>query len=313
MSKYSGSQQTDAAPELIRELARVRGTGFGLTTRPDVLKAETLAALRATVTTLQAKSPTDLESYRTYVLGIAQAVADAKGGGMGPAEAATIAEINRRWRLGSIDRQLAVGRHVSRFVVPARSMIRRHALSAFFAGSVGLGSLVTASASLLPNGATLLPLIAIPVSYVPAVLAVAINRATARQQERATFRRRTTDFHAGAPSYGIALVGLPLVHVGGVALATLARGKFPVHPEKLGLFPLLLITSVGEEIGWRGYALPKLQERFDPFTAALDRRPRLGCVPLGRAAVELGVAAYLRCGEHCSFYGVERDHHLRLQ
>lgn len=153
--------------------------------------------------------------------------------------------------------------------MPARSMIRRHALSAFFAGSVGLGSLVTASAALLPKGANLLPLVAIPVSYVPAVLAVAINRATARQQERAAFRRRTTDFSAGARSYGVALVGLPLVHVGGVALATLARGKFPVHPEKLGLLPLLVITSVGEEIGWRGYALPKLQERFGPFTAGL--------------------------------------------
>ena len=100
MSRYSAGQQTDATPELIRELARVRGTGFGLTTKPDVLKTETIAALRATVTTLQAKSPTDLESYRTYVLGMAQAVADAKGGGMGQAEAATIAEIKQALEAG---------------------------------------------------------------------------------------------------------------------------------------------------------------------------------------------------------------------
>ncbi len=151
----------------------------------------------------------------------------------------------------------------------ARSMVRRHALSAFFAGSVGLGSIVTAGVSLLPKGAAMLPLVAIPVSYVPAVLAVAINRAAGRQQERAAFRQRMTTFRVGAPSYGTALVALPLVHVGGVALAKLAGGKFPAHPTKLGLFPLFLITSVGEEIGWRGYALPKLQERFGPFTAAV--------------------------------------------
>ena len=120
----------------------------------------------------------------------------------------------------------------------ARSMVRRHALSAFFAGSVRAGFAHNRGATRLPKGPALLPLIAIPVSYVPAVLAVAINRAAARQQERAAFRRRMTTFGAGAPSYGLALVGLPLVHVGGVALATLARGKFPVHAEKFGLFPL---------------------------------------------------------------------------
>ncbi len=95
MSKYSAGQQVDAPSELVRELARVRGTGFGLTTRPDVLKTETMASLRAAVTTLQAKTPTDLEPYRAYVLGMAQAVADAKGGGMGQTEAATIAEIKQ--------------------------------------------------------------------------------------------------------------------------------------------------------------------------------------------------------------------------
>ena len=153
--------------------------------------------------------------------------------------------------------------------MPAASLVQRHALSAFFAGSVGVGSLVTASALLLPKGAALMPLVAIPVSYVPAVLAVALNRASRRSQERAAFRGRLTTFRVGWKPYAIAGGTLPVIHLGGVALATLVGGKVPAQPAKLALFPLLLISSAGEEIGWRGYALPKLQDRFGPFTAAV--------------------------------------------
>ena len=151
----------------------------------------------------------------------------------------------------------------------AASLIRRHALSAFFAGSVGLGSLATAGALLLPRGKDLMPLVALPVSYVPAVLAVAINRAARRSHDRAAFRGRLTSFPIGWKPYVIAGGALPVVHLGGVVLATFAGGKVPAQPSKLALLPLFLITSVGEEVGWRGYALPKLQERFGPFTSGV--------------------------------------------
>jgi uncharacterized protein len=62
---------------------------------------------------------------------------------------------------------------------------------------------------------------------------------------------------------------LPLVHLAGVALATLAGGVFPFHPQLIVLAVLFIITNFGEEIGWRGYALPKLQERMSPLAAAI--------------------------------------------
>jgi membrane protease YdiL (CAAX protease family) len=147
--------------------------------------------------------------------------------------------------------------------------VRRHALTTFFVGSVGLGSLVTVGALIVPKGAALLPLVAIPVSYVPAALATVLMRATGKPGERAAFRGRLTTFRVGWQRYAIALVSLPLVHLGGVALATMVGGTIPVHAGSLALFPLFLVTSIGEEIGWRGYALPKLQERFSPLTAAM--------------------------------------------
>ena len=92
LGKYLAGQQVAATSELMRELAKTRGTGFGLTTSPDRMRTETLAALTSAVGTLGAKAPEDLGPYRELVLGLAQAVADAKGGEM-PVETAMIASI----------------------------------------------------------------------------------------------------------------------------------------------------------------------------------------------------------------------------
>jgi hypothetical protein len=80
MGKYLSGQQLTGATDLIRELAKVRGTGFGLTTPPDRLRNETIAAVTASVELLGTKSPDDVEPYRALVLGLAAAVADAKSG-----------------------------------------------------------------------------------------------------------------------------------------------------------------------------------------------------------------------------------------
>jgi len=80
MGKYLSGQQLTGATDLIRELAKVRGTGFGLTTPPDRLRNETIAAVTASVELLGTKSPDDVEPYRGLVLGLATAVADAKSG-----------------------------------------------------------------------------------------------------------------------------------------------------------------------------------------------------------------------------------------
>jgi membrane protease YdiL (CAAX protease family) len=73
----------------------------------------------------------------------------------------------------------------------------------------------------------------------------------------------------------VAFLGLALIAmaVAGKALPSVADfGRFSGTPA-IGLVGvLLLITFVGalgEETGWRGYALPQLQRRFSPLTSSL--------------------------------------------
>ena len=93
LGKYLAGQQVAGATDLIREVAKTHGTGFGLTSSPDKVRTETMDALRASVALLQEKHPDEVEPYRTLVLGIADAVANAKGGGTSQIEDAAIGQI----------------------------------------------------------------------------------------------------------------------------------------------------------------------------------------------------------------------------
>jgi hypothetical protein len=81
LGKHVAQAKQNNSSELVRELADVRGTGFGLTSSPDKVERETLAALQTAKTTLESKAPDELEPYRQFVVDVAQSVADAAGGG----------------------------------------------------------------------------------------------------------------------------------------------------------------------------------------------------------------------------------------
>lgn len=81
LGKHVAQAKQKNSSELIRELADVRGAGFGLTSSPDKVEQETLEALQTAKTTLEAKAPDELEPYRQFVVEVAQSVADAAGGG----------------------------------------------------------------------------------------------------------------------------------------------------------------------------------------------------------------------------------------
>jgi len=76
-----GATGKQSQNELIRDLADVRGTGFGLTSSPDKVEQETLGALQTAKAALEAKAPDDLQPYRDLVTQVAESVAKAAPGG----------------------------------------------------------------------------------------------------------------------------------------------------------------------------------------------------------------------------------------
>lgn len=81
-----------------------------------------------------------------------------------------------------------------------------------------------------------------------------------------------------SPRWYLVAIGLPVavVLLGGGAALLVAGGPvdFTVLPQRIGLFvaTLLLATLMGggqEEFGWRGFALPRLQQSYSALTASL--------------------------------------------
>src|SRR5215212_7644757 len=68
LGKHVAEAKKSGSSELVRDLADVRGTGFGLGSSPDKVESETLEALGTAKTALQAKAPDELDAYRTFVL-----------------------------------------------------------------------------------------------------------------------------------------------------------------------------------------------------------------------------------------------------
>jgi hypothetical protein len=92
LARYLTEQRDQNPSELIREVAHVHGSGFGFTASQQEVETETVAALRSAAATLGAKAPDDAAAYKQLVLGVAETVAEAKGG-VKPGETAAIATI----------------------------------------------------------------------------------------------------------------------------------------------------------------------------------------------------------------------------
>jgi len=80
--------------------------------------------------------------------------------------------------------------------------------------------------------------------------------------------------------WGLAILGPAVLYLIGLGIHLLGGGKAPpfiMIREELSLIPLYLVLvvlmpwqgPVGEEFGWRGYALPKLQSKYGPLIASL--------------------------------------------
>jgi hypothetical protein len=77
LAKHLADARSKSTSPLVKEVAEVRGTGFGFTSSAQEVETETVQALRSSMSTLAAKAPDDAQAYREFVLNVAQSVAAA--------------------------------------------------------------------------------------------------------------------------------------------------------------------------------------------------------------------------------------------
>ena len=93
LAKFAATEHSQSDSALVRDIAAVHSSGFGFGTNPQELETGTLDSLRAARAAIEAKAPEDVGPYRDLVLGAANHVAEAKGGGISDQERAAIEKI----------------------------------------------------------------------------------------------------------------------------------------------------------------------------------------------------------------------------
>ncbi len=160
--------------------------------------------------------------------------------------------------------------------------IRRHPLVAFFALAFGLAWAILVPMTLashglvpFPAGNEALPLL-IFMGYGPTIAAVLVSAAVSGRAGISALLKRLLIWRVGWRWWAAALFLNGAIILGALGLYGLTGHAVPPLPA---LGPALLLDVVvtflivglinGEEVGWRGFALPRLQERHDPLEASL--------------------------------------------
>jgi membrane protease YdiL (CAAX protease family) len=147
-------------------------------------------------------------------------------------------------------------------------LIKQHALVIFCTLTIAL----TFAAILLPLPGEVIPVVIV---FIPALMAIAL---TALSEGKAGVRSLLGKLAQWRVSFKwvIIAVALALVMRLTISLIALAMGMIPAiqlrprSPAQFVVLALILfIFAIPEELGWRGYALPKLLERRSPLAAGL--------------------------------------------
>jgi membrane protease YdiL (CAAX protease family) len=132
--------------------------------------------------------------------------------------------------------------------------------------------LVPAGLGLLPDSAGILAWLA---PFGPAVAAFAMTAFTGGRPAVGQLLRRMVQWRVGVRWYLLVLLGVPLVELlgafavlGSVPLGDLAQNWPLVFTYYLPqLLVAVVVIGLAEETGWRGFALPRLQDRHGPLFA----------------------------------------------
>ena len=145
------------------------------------------------------------------------------------------------------------------------SFIKRHPLVAYFILAYALAWM------LIPLVVSVSVAFGLLALFGPAIAAIIVTGVVEGRSGVKQLLRRAVQGRAGLKWIAIA-AGLPLlVSATVVVLNAVLLGKpIAIVPNEAPVFTLIIgLLVIGEEIGWRGFALPRLQERFNSLTASL--------------------------------------------
>lgn len=169
---------------------------------------------------------------------------------------------------------------------PLRTLLARHPLVSFFVLAY-LGAWVFLLVPILfDSGLGLIP-VTLPVPallfFIPASIggptlaAFVVTRSVDGKEGTRELRRRVLRWRVGIQWYLLALFGLPAIYflAAGVVFGTAPLQAFIEKWPLLftsylpNVVVLFLLVSVWEEIGWTGFALPRLQDKYGALLASV--------------------------------------------
>jgi membrane protease YdiL (CAAX protease family) len=163
-----------------------------------------------------------------------------------------------------------------------------HPLVAFFVVAFLGGWIVLLPTVLFESGFGLIPINipapAVMLFFIPAAMAgptlaafVVTRIVEGKEGTRKLLRRRILRWRVGVQWYLIAIFGIPIVYF---VAASLVLGAAPLEAliedwpliftsYLLKVVMVFFLVSLWEEIGWMGFALPRLQEKYGPLMASV--------------------------------------------
>ncbi|TMD12077.1 MAG: CPBP family intramembrane metalloprotease [Chloroflexi bacterium] len=115
-----------------------------------------------------------------------------------------------------------------------------------------------------------------PGDFGPLIAAIVMSGIVAGRPGVKSLFRRMVQWRVGLLWYAFALIGIPLLYIASIAAVPGALGSFKA-PElstvlTYPVFYIVLLAIGGpltEEPGWRGFALPRLQQRWGPLVGTV--------------------------------------------
>jgi membrane protease YdiL (CAAX protease family) len=166
--------------------------------------------------------------------------------------------------------------------VANRGPLKRHPLISYFVIAYGLAWAIEVPLALSANG--VLPKLPTPIAalviaaatFAPAAAAFIMTGVLDGKPGVVRLLRRLVLWRVGIQWYVIVLVGIPvIVLLAALVVPGVAASFQPLVGPMLAAYPLAFLMTVllggplGEEPGWRGFALPHLQTRFGPLLGSV--------------------------------------------